>query len=184
MRRLVLVFCAMVLVAAVHDAVGDSEFRGKCYSCGQQGHTKRYCPQGSSSGKAVNGRAGQYQIYSQPYKAIKGAGSVSRWCGGNKPRRRSADAPPAGRSPIATLHHVRRRAAASQCLSVSHWPVPQMWGMTQHTDGAPETRFARSLNIVYHGKPSNSANTGAVRNKGTNRPRIIKGRPNPAYYTI
>ncbi|KAK8405564.1 hypothetical protein O3P69_001841 [Scylla paramamosain] len=38
-----------------------SEFRGKCYSCGQQGHTKRYCPQGSSSGKAVNGRAGQYQ---------------------------------------------------------------------------------------------------------------------------
>ncbi|KAK8373716.1 hypothetical protein O3P69_015673 [Scylla paramamosain] len=37
------------------------EFRGKCYSCGQQGHTKRYCPQGSSSGKAVNGRAGQYQ---------------------------------------------------------------------------------------------------------------------------
>ncbi|KAK8375623.1 hypothetical protein O3P69_008434 [Scylla paramamosain] len=37
------------------------EFRGKCYSCGQQGHTKRYCPQGLSSGKAVNGRAGQYQ---------------------------------------------------------------------------------------------------------------------------
>ncbi|KAK8389181.1 hypothetical protein O3P69_020863 [Scylla paramamosain] len=37
------------------------EFRGKCYSCGQQGHTKRYCPQGSSSRKAVNGRAGQYQ---------------------------------------------------------------------------------------------------------------------------
>ncbi|KAK8407598.1 hypothetical protein O3P69_002272, partial [Scylla paramamosain] len=39
------------------------EFRGKCYSCGQQGHTKRYCPQGSSSGKAVNGRAGQYQLW-------------------------------------------------------------------------------------------------------------------------
>ncbi|XP_063875862.1 uncharacterized protein LOC135108633 [Scylla paramamosain] len=34
------------------------EFRGKCYSCGHQGHTKRYCLQGLSSRKAVNGRQG------------------------------------------------------------------------------------------------------------------------------
>ncbi|XP_076052774.1 uncharacterized protein LOC143032188 [Oratosquilla oratoria] len=38
----------------------SGEFRGKCYSCGQQGHSKKYCPQGTSGGKAVGAGTGPY----------------------------------------------------------------------------------------------------------------------------
>lgn len=36
-------------------------FRGNCYSCGQPGHSRKYCSQGKSSGKPDSTGAGQYQ---------------------------------------------------------------------------------------------------------------------------
>ncbi|XP_076051361.1 uncharacterized protein LOC143031438 [Oratosquilla oratoria] len=39
----------------------SGEFWGKCYSCGQQGHSKKYCPQGTHGGKAVGAGAGPHR---------------------------------------------------------------------------------------------------------------------------
>ena len=36
-------------------------FSGKCYSCGQQGHSRRYCPQGRDSSRLGSAGQGQYR---------------------------------------------------------------------------------------------------------------------------
>ena len=41
-------------------------FRGNCFSCGQQGHSKRYCPQGGSSSSSRLGSEGQGQYRYKP----------------------------------------------------------------------------------------------------------------------
>ena len=48
------------------------EFHGNCFGCGQKGHSRKYCPQGKSGGKADTAEAGSTQYKPCCYNCGKG----------------------------------------------------------------------------------------------------------------